>query len=159
MIDVRTLTPQDDLTAVLQLCRDFFREYERHHPGFFEIDGLSDEAISGRFKESLESERSVTVIALVDDEIVGYALASIREQPPFYRVKHVGAISGLMVAPKFRRRGLGSRLLLEIEAYFRRHDIRYFTLYTSIANQGAIKLYERLGLEFLQAIFLGDTKR
>ncbi|MFH1218955.1 MAG: hypothetical protein V1694_00675 [Candidatus Eisenbacteria bacterium] len=33
---VRELRPEDDLAAVLRLCKDFFAEYEGHHKEFFD---------------------------------------------------------------------------------------------------------------------------
>lgn len=156
MISIRELRSEDNLAAVLTLCKDFFVEYESHHKEFFDTDNLSDADISGRFQESIESDNSATIIALIDDVIVGYALLAVREQPRFYKIKKVGAISGLMVARDHRRQGIATRLLAETKAYFRRNGIRYFTAYTSVANQGAIRFYERNGMEALHTSLIGE---
>ncbi|MBN1211958.1 MAG: GNAT family N-acetyltransferase [candidate division Zixibacteria bacterium] len=158
MITIRELRTGDDLGAVLTLCKAFFAEYETHHEEFFDTDNLSDADISGRFLESLESDRSATIIALVDNEIVGYASVAVREQPRFYKIKKVGAISALMVATKYRRKGIGTRLLEEARVFFRRRGIKYFTLYTASANKSALELYKRVGLSELHTSFLGDTE-
>ena len=155
MVTIRELRKDDDFGAVLALCRDFFAEYETHHEEFFRLDNLTDDDISGRFIESLDSDSSATLIAVVDGRIVGYASLAIRPQPRFYKIKRVGAISALMVAPEFRRQGIGGKLLEEARGYFSLHDIKYFTFFTSVANEGAIKLYERLGMTRLHLSFLG----
>ena len=157
MISIRDLRPEDDLTAVLSLCKDFFAEYEGHHKEFFDTDNLSDADISGRFLQSMESDSSATIVALVDDAIVGYASVAVREQPRFYRIKKVGANSGLMVAKDHRRRGIATRLLAEAKAYFQRNGIRYFTVYTAVANQAAIKFYEQNGMAPLHTTLIGET--
>ncbi len=157
MITIRELRPDDDLTAVLTLCKDFFDEYKEHHEEFFDTDNLTDADISGRFIESLESDDSATIIALVGDEIVGYASVVIRNQPRFYMVKRVGAISALMVTKKHRRKGIATGLLDESRAFFRRHGITYFTLYTAVANDAATAFYERNGLSRLHISFIGKT--
>jgi ribosomal protein S18 acetylase RimI-like enzyme len=157
MITIRELRPEDDLAAVLKLCKDFFAEYESHHKDFFDTDNLSDVDISGRFLESLKSDDSATIIAVSDGVIVGYASVVIRDQPRFYRIKKVGAISALMVAQNYRRQGIATRLLLEAKAYFRRHGLRYFTFYTAVANQEAIRLYEKLGMLPLYTGFISET--
>lgn len=54
---------------------------------------------------------------------------------------HIGK---LMVHPDFRRRGLGSRLLMEIERYYPQKRYELFTSTKSINN---IKLYQNLGYE------------
>ena len=138
---IRELRPEDDLAAVLALCKEFFAEYEGYHTKFFGTDNLCDADISGRFLQSMQSNDSATIIALLDSEIVGYALLAVREQPRFYKIKKVGAISGLMVAKNHVRKGIGARLLAESKAYFRRKGIKYFTLYTAVANRGASRFY------------------
>jgi ribosomal protein S18 acetylase RimI-like enzyme len=157
MITVRELRPEDDLATVLALCRDFFAEYESHHEEFFDTDNLSDADISGRFLQSLESDNSATIIALVDNEIVGYASLAVREQPRFYKIKRVGSISALMVAKDYRRQGIATRLLEESRTYFRSHGIKYFTFYTAVANRAALRLYEKIGMKALHSSFLGES--
>lgn len=154
---VRELRPDDDLAAVLTLCKDFFAEYEGHHEEFFDTDNLGDADISGRFLESLESDTSATIIALEDNAIVGYASLSVNEQPRFYKTKKTGSISALMVARNHRRKGIATRLLAEAKAYFQRKGIKYFTLYTAVANQAGIELYERCGLAPLHSSFIGKV--
>ncbi len=157
MVTIRELRPEDDLTAVLTLCKDFFAEYEQHHKEFFETDNLTDADISGRFLQSSESDDSATIIALVDDEFVGYASVVIREQPRFYKIKKVGAISALMVANEHRRKGIATQLLDGSRAFFRRHGIKYFTLYTAVANEGATRFYERNEMSPLHISFIGEA--
>ncbi len=157
MLVVRELRPEDNLTAVLTLCKEFFDEYEQHHEEFFDTDNLRDADISGRFLESMESDNSATIIALLNDVIVGYASVSVREQPQFYKVKNVGAISGLMVAKDHRRKGIAGLLFQEVKAFFRRHGIKYFIMYTAVANQAAIKFYEQNGMIPLHTTFIGEA--
>jgi ribosomal protein S18 acetylase RimI-like enzyme len=157
MVIVRELQPEDDLTAVLALCKDFFAEYESHHDEFFDTDNLSDADISDRFIKSLKSDSSATIIALIDDKIVGYASIAVRDQPPFYKIKKVGNISALMVAKEYRRRGIATRILAEAKIYFRRHGIKYYTFYTAVSNRAAIRLYEKTGMRALHTVFIGET--
>jgi ribosomal protein S18 acetylase RimI-like enzyme len=156
MISIRELRPGDDIAAVLKLCKDFFAEYEGHHKEFFDTDNLSDADISGRFLQSMESDSSTTIIALVDDVIVGYASVTVRDQARFYKVKRVGVISGLMVAREHRRQGIATKLLAEARAFFARNGIKYFTVFTAVANQAALEFYKRDGMEPLHTTFIGE---
>lgn len=156
-VTVRELRAGDDLASVLSLCRDFFTEYRKHHAEFFDTRELADDQISGRFLQSIESDRSATITAHLGDQLVGYTLVTLKEQPGFYRFKTVGAISGLMVDRRHRRKGIGSLLVSEAKAFFRRHGVKYFMLYTAAANEGALEFYRRLGLEPLQITMIGET--
>jgi ribosomal protein S18 acetylase RimI-like enzyme len=157
MIEIRELGAGDDLVAVLQLCREFSIEYQDHHHEFFDVDEVSDADISGKFRESLESNNSATIIAVSDEKIVGYASLALRRQPPFYRVKEVGSISALMVAKEYRRRGIATRILVAARAYFRQQGIKYYTFYTAVANRAAIRLYEKVGMAALHTSFIGEA--
>jgi ribosomal protein S18 acetylase RimI-like enzyme len=68
-------------------------------------------------------------------EIIGSVRASV----------HDGTckIGRLIVHPEFQHRGLGSRLMLAIEAEF--PDTQRFELFTGSRSAGNIRLYERLG--------------
>lgn len=158
MISIRELRPEDDLDAVLTLCKNFFAEYEDHHREFFHTDNLCDADISGRFLESMESNTSATIIAIVENTIVGYASVAVREQPSFYKIKQVGAISALMVAKNHRRKGIATKLLAASKAFLHINGVKYFTLFTASTNHGALKLYERLGMATLHTSFIGETE-
>jgi ribosomal protein S18 acetylase RimI-like enzyme len=158
MISPRELRPEDNLGAVLALCREFFTEYEQHHRVFFDTEDLRDEEISSRFLQSMVSDSSATIIALIDDEIAGYASVSVREQPRFYKVKRVGSISGLMVAKAHQRKRIGTRLLAEAKDCLRCRGLRFFTVYTAAANQAAVRFYEHNAMAVLHTTFIGDTE-
>jgi len=157
MITVRELSRDDDLSAVLKLCREFFAEYESHHDEFFDTENLNDSDISARFIDSMKSDDSTTLVAIFDGRIVGYASLAVREQPSFYKIKRVGSISALMVAKEYRREGIATEIMAGARQYFKRQGIKYYTFYTSVANEPAIKLYEKLGMKPLHTSFLGET--
>ena len=158
MITVRQLYAADDLDQVLALCKAFLREYEAQHEAFFDTDELTDDDISGRFVDSITSDNTATLVALVDGDIVGYASIAVRPQLRFYQVKLVGAISGLMVTPAHRRRGIGTRLLRAAIEWFRERGLRTYTVYTAVANEGALALYQRSGMIPLHTTHLGEIE-
>jgi GNAT superfamily N-acetyltransferase len=104
----------------------------------------------------MESAGSATIIALTDDVIVGYASLAVREQPRFYKVKRIGVVSGLMVAKEHRRKGIATRLFAQARAFCLRNDISYFTVFTAVANQAAVRFCERNGMTALHTTFIGE---
>jgi len=163
MVTIRALRPEDDLRALIPLSTAFFQEYAAHHE-LFELGEVRDEDIIGFFARSVGVEDGVTYIALESDSdggadpvigpdvligpdaVVGYVTAFVREQAPFYRIRKVGAISGLMVRADHRRQGLGARLVAEAARFFREKGATYYTVYTSAANESALRRYQRAGL-------------
>ncbi len=66
--------------------------------------------------------------------IIGSVRATFKKETVF--------IGKLMVHPDFRRKGLGKKLLLEIESYF---PNKRYELFTSTKSRDNIRLYEGLG--------------
>lgn len=82
-----------------------------------------------------EYDDHVLLVARFEEEVVGSVRARLEGE-----TCHVGR---LVVHPRFHRRGLGARLMREIEAAFPRAG-RY-ELFTGHLSEGNLRLYRRLG--------------
>lgn len=152
---IRPLSAEDDLCELVELSRAFFAEYQGHHAEFFNVEDLRDDDILAFFSRSLGSEDHRTFLALDGGRIVGYITVAIRSQAPFYQVRRYGTISGLMVQPAYRRQGVARGLMAEAVAFFAERGVRYYTVYTAVANEGALRFYEQEGLAPLQTVLIG----
>jgi ribosomal protein S18 acetylase RimI-like enzyme len=109
------------------------------------------------FTKSTGTDNGATFIASAKGRIVGYITVFVRTQAPFWKIKRVGAISGLMVCRDHRRQGIATRLLAEAIAFFQRREIKFFTTYTAVANDAAVRFFERNGMVPLHTTLIGDT--
>ncbi len=105
---------------------------EAAFPPFWHLDEVSlDDALnatpSSRFR-----------VALSDDEaVVGYAVTG--------RAGARGYVQRLAVDPPEQRQGVGSALVLDGLRWLRRWGAREAFVNTQVGNEGAVRLYERLG--------------
>jgi len=65
----------------------------------------------------------------------------------------LGAIQNLGVAPRHRRAGLGTCLLLRSLVGFRQAGVRRVYLEVTAKNRGAIRLYQRAGFVALRTVY------
>jgi mycothiol synthase len=65
----------------------------------------------------------------------------------------VGAVQNLGIAPGWRNRGLGSVLLAQALEGFRRAGLKRALLEVTAQNEGAIRLYRRLGFRRRKTVY------
>ena len=82
-----------------------------------------------------------TILKAVNDE--GGIIGSVRA----YQEKGTVYIGKLMVHPKMQKKGIGTKLLLEIENEYPNQRYELFTSTKSISN---IRLYEKLGYKIFK---------
>ncbi len=91
------------------------------------------------FEMELKSSRSFTRVSRMLDTVVGYAVA--------WTVYDEGHILNIAVHPEFRRMGIGEDLMTDCLDYFSGRHAKYALLEVRISNEGAMKLYEKLGFK------------
>ncbi|MDR2916141.1 MAG: GNAT family N-acetyltransferase [Tannerella sp.] len=119
-----------DLREILQLQKQaFITEAEQH--GNYEIEPLKQ-----TYESILSDFESYSFLKMLNgNEIIG----SVK----YKAVNGAVWVGKLMINPRFRRQGLGKRLLLEVEK-LNPEAIR-FQLFTAASSIQNIKLYESVG--------------
>lgn len=83
-------------------------------------------------------------VAEVDRKIVGYIIGCEKNGG--------GEIISMAVDPKFRREGIGGRLLNFILDNFGKKEINALKLHVRTKNRGAIKFYQKFGFQVLKTV-------
>jgi ribosomal-protein-alanine N-acetyltransferase len=89
------------------------------------------------FAGELAKPASICLGAFEGDELAGYLIIS--------RYVDAWHVMNIAVDPDFRRRGIATALLEKLFALTGDSDGRGYTLEVRVTNDGAIRLYERLG--------------
>ncbi len=104
------------------------------------------EAFHASRLELQRRQRAIFLVALDDDSPVAYGLLKLpplgNEHP---RAPDIPEIEDLFVSPARRSRGVGTRLLLELETEARSRGFDRVGLAVGIENAGARRLYESHG--------------
>jgi [ribosomal protein S18]-alanine N-acetyltransferase len=91
------------------------------------------------FASELAKPTSICLGAFEGDDLVGYIVNS--------RYVDAWHVMNVAVDPNVRRRGVATALLEHLFELTRGDERRGYTLEVRISNDGAIRLYERLGFE------------
>lgn len=109
-----------------------------------ETECFNEEAFTKRqIARLLEDYNSISLVARVEGQIVGFVIGVIFAD----RKALHGHIYTIEVLPGHRRRGIGEKLLLEIESVFRQKDVEASSLEVRENNAAAIGMYRKLGYE------------
>jgi GNAT superfamily N-acetyltransferase len=139
-----------DRARLRELRDEFQRELDK--PPFFQEPW---DAIAGDVDDTIRE--GVALLAEETGEAVGYALASVVPETPIR-----GHLYDLFVRESSRRRGIGLSLVAEVANRLRERGVTHLSLDVGVGNDGARRLYERLGFfpyEVLMAAPLDDLAR
>ncbi len=96
-----------------------------------------------------ECKNKIVLKAVVDGQTVGSIRANISE--------NICMVNKLIVLPQFQKRGIGKKLLREIETYF--PGIKKFKLQTGAFSELNIKLYTQTGYQIIgRSMFEGGVE-
>lgn len=138
---VRQATP-DDVPALVAL----FQELDRMQSDwrvFTPRPGFYDE-VGDKYRESIEKENAVVLVAEDDGEVVGMAYGEVRV-PSRFSDERALELSGVVVRSGFRGRGVGRELVHEAARFAQERDVEWVELKTFAPNQGAMEFWETLG--------------
>ena len=91
------------------------------------------------FRDALSREDNIFLSIESGEEIAGYALC--------YGMMDEGEIPTIAVGEKYRKRGLGEALLIELIKEAQKQGIKKIFLEVRRSNQGAQHLYHKCGFE------------
>lgn len=127
--------------------QDFERAIDSRMPRGADI---ADEYIPEMMVRCRECKGKIFV-AEIAGEVAGYTtvLAKVTSDEPTDAGVEYGFISDLVVLEKYRRQGLGRRLLEAAETYSRSCDVQWLRIGFLAGNQAAIDLYRSAGFSNL----------
>lgn len=129
---VRRAVP-DDAERLAQLLHEFNVEFDTESPG--------PEVLAPRLRRLLAAEDTFCVVA--GEPIVGLGLVTLRTNVWFERP--VALLDELYVMPHLRGRGIGSRLIAQMEATCRERGIEQVEINVDEGDHDARRFYERHG--------------
>jgi ribosomal protein S18 acetylase RimI-like enzyme len=103
------------------------------------------------YEEVLAKPDTLLLLALVNDEAVGYglthvfAMAETWIEDTWRTGDRIGEIESLSVLPEYRGSGLGTQLLERLEDHLHERGVDDMILGALAGNADAIRLYERRG--------------
>lgn len=140
----------EDLNIIQNLNNELFKlEYNNFDPSLkvgwpFEKDGEE------YFSDLIKNE--IVFIALVDNNVVGYLAGSIHVESS-YITKSLSELDNMFILEKYRKYGIGTKLINEFKNYCINLGIEELKVTASAKNINAINFYKKNGFEDYEVTF------
>jgi ribosomal protein S18 acetylase RimI-like enzyme len=135
-----------DVERLVELRLFLQQHCEESNPSVWRITQEGKELLKQKVEDDLLERNSQVLVAEVDGEVVGFGQGEVAHRTD-YLPKSVGSISTLYVRKKFRRRGIGTRLVKELCKLFSLEGAEQVTLRYIIGNKEAEKFWNNLGFK------------
>ncbi len=115
-----------------------------------EARGGDTERWAAQIGKGVEDEQRLVVVAEVRGELAGYANAAYLPEHPRDHSPAGYYLTGVTVAPRLRRRGVGTLLTRHRMAWVLERD-RYVWCFVSAANRASLDLHRELGFSIVRS--------
>ena len=112
-------------------------DYEDIHKLNSKLDYLNIKSIA-------EDKRSITLVAQLNDDVIGYVDSNISEDLNYKRKLD---INSMIVDEKYRRLGVVHQLILELEKNAKQNEVAYIVNSNKEYNEEELKFFNRQGFE------------
>lgn len=140
---IRPATPQD-VPQIVAIWGELARQHARLDPAFATSDRWQEEY--RHFVRGLMfRDDALAVVAVEEDQVVGYAVGRISMLPGFFARRRRGYIHDVVVRRDRRRRGVGRRLVDALQHWMAEAGASSVELAVAACNEEAVAFWERLG--------------
>jgi ribosomal protein S18 acetylase RimI-like enzyme len=143
MLNIRPASP-NDLEAIQKLNHQVMARNIEFDPGInpnFDLEEIG----KGFFKDLLENENGIFLIAMDGEQLVGYINGSPKEQ--MNRSIRTFEMENLGIIPDYRRQGLATKLYARFVEEVKQRGFTRIFLNCYIKNEIALDFYKKLGFE------------
>jgi len=145
---------EKDINSILNMAVMLHKQHETYST-YYKLRH-SFRSLINQYYISLLNDVSVHfIVALINEEIVGYAYASIGKRGPYYQETMFGSLGEVFVSEEHRKKGIADKLIQEILRWFRQHNVHYSELEVDSLNALALKKWQQKGyVKFIEKMLL-----
>jgi ribosomal protein S18 acetylase RimI-like enzyme len=145
---------ESHIPGIIDAWEEFARFHEPYDPRYPLIDNVREgyrEYLTGL----LTAENTSVLVALDENKVVGYVIAGIRKSSPAFKRERYGHIEEMAVTAPYRRKGVGSKLLEAVMAWFCSEKLDMVELSVAARNPAGYAFWKKHGFkDYLHHLYL-----
>ena len=143
----------EDVPSILELWKemmDFHKERDR----IFSRSVTGHEGFADYISGHMSRDTSCVFVAEAGKAVVGYCLAFVERYPPVLEMKEYGHVQDIAVSEKYRRKGVGQRLLREARKWFSEKGVHRIEARVATTNRISKGFWAKMGFKpYLETVF------
>lgn len=137
------LATQQDVPAIQKLNHDLFLSDNEHNHDL-DCDWPYSEEGEKYFREAVDSEKYLSVVAEIDGVVVGYLNGYVKVPSTIYLGKRA-EIDNMCVDTGARHKGVGTALIDEFKKWANKHGVERLMVEAFSGNKEALAFYQMNG--------------
>ena len=139
----------EDLPAITKLWKTMM-EYHHSFDERFDLVVNAEEIYLEHLTSHLTNFDYGLFVAKENEEVVGYTIGMILNNPAVFKLERYGFVSEMAVNETHQRKGIGNLLWSHLQKWFHRRGIRVMQLNVSHCNEKGYPFWKKMGChEFL----------
>ena len=145
----------NDLKTIQSLNYELFKlETENFDPTLIVDWPLSEEG-NKYFEELIRDE--YVIVAIIENNIVGYLAGTINDKGSYESIQY-GEINNMLIDKKYRRYGIGRKLINQFKEFCKNNNINNLKVVASAKNLNALSFYRKQGFEDFDIVLTVNMK-
>lgn len=137
-----------------ELWWEFMLFHQDIDPIFIFVEDQIPDYIENHLRRFMESKDGLVLVAMDEQQTIGYSLSEIRRVTPGLKRETYGYIDQMAVTESYRRKGVGKKMFDEILKWFQFNDIKRLELGTTAQNLIANSFWHKQGFTVLNYTLL-----
>jgi len=149
---IREYTRQD-ITTVMEKKSMLTNSHAAIDPVYYAPSRNAEKEFKDYIEKRSNDSNFKIFIAEDDDILVGYVMGWIECRPPIYHKRKVGYLSNIYIDETQQKNGIGKKLYLRIEKWFREKQVDFIEIRADARNHEAIESFKQYGFNELSIAF------
>jgi len=135
-----------DLKDVVELSHKSAMYHKKLTP-YYDTSKDVKEVLTKSLKKNIYSSNSCIFIAEENSKIIGYLLVFKINRAEMFKVKKVGLIADVFIEERYRRMGVGKKLIKECFRWLKDGGINFVEINVEASNKQAMNFWDKEGFK------------
>lgn len=145
---------ETDVSPIVSIWKEMM-DFHAARDSYFELCEDAEAIFEKFVRYNLDSRRCCVLVAECGNTVVGYCQSAKERYPPVYRIRDFCEVIELAVTEKYRRKGVGEKLLQEALRWAEKENLKRIECKIGVANEVSTRFWRKMKFRsYLGSLYL-----